>query len=108
MRLMASLFAVLRDVWAIISTNEGRVMVLDRDVSDDHVFSEQGEHLFEVKVQGSYSLRAIASHQESEHFIVIEYEQRNGKVRVLMYPKEGDFLRSIQSEIDFLQSVTVN
>ena len=29
MRLMASLFAVLRDVWAIISTNEGPVMVLD-------------------------------------------------------------------------------
>jgi len=99
---------ILRDGWAITSANEGRVMVLDRDDSYVHVFSEQGEHLFEVKVKGSYSPRAITFHQESEHFIVIGQEQgTDGKVRVLIYTKEGDFLRNIQLEIDSPQSIAV-
>jgi len=58
-------------------------------------------------VKGSYFPRAIAFHQEGEHFIVIGQEQGNGNVRVLMYTKEGDFLRSIHLEIDSPQSIAV-
>lgn len=49
-------------------------------------------------MQGSFTAHSIAFHRESDHI-----EKGSGKVRALIYTKEGHFVRSIQLGIDCLK-----
>ena len=94
---------ILRNARDITAASEGHALVVDRADSCVHVFSEQGEHLSDIKVQGSFSAHSIAFHRESDHIVVISHEQGSGKVRALIYTKGGHFVRSIQLGIDCLK-----
>ena len=79
----------------ITATNDGRVMVVKRDDSSVHIFSEDGDYLDKFKLQGSYFSPTIAFHQLSEH-VVIAGKKEESVVVVEIFTKDGEFVRSTQ------------
>jgi len=89
----------LKYAWDITAANDGRVMVVERDDSCVHIFSEDGVHLNKFKLQGRYWYPRIAFHRESEH-VVIAGKEGNPRapslLHVEIFTKDGDFVRSTQ------------
>jgi hypothetical protein len=87
--------------------SDGRVMVLDGN--DVHVFSEQGAHISEFKLEGCSSFSRIAFHHSSEHVIVADVEKNCLYVKI--YTKDGELVRSTQIPTErispFLQGMAV-
>ena len=79
----------------ITAANDGRVMVVKRDDSSVHIFSEDGDYLDKFKLQGSYFSPSIAFHQLSGH-VVIAGKKPGEPVVVVEITKDGEFVRSTQ------------
>ena len=69
-------------------------MVVDREDSCVHIFSEDGVHLNKFKLQGHYDFPYIAFHRLTEH-VVIAGEATNAR-HVEIFTKDGEFVRSTQ------------
>ena len=80
----------------ITAANDGRVMVLDGDDSCVHIFSEDGDHLNKIKLQGCYSHPIIAFHRASEHVVVAGVEREKDLLHVEICNKDDEFARSTQ------------
>ena len=85
----------LKDLYAITAVNDGFFMVVDRDDFCVHIFSEDGVHLNQFKLRGSYRYPRIAFHFLSEH-VVIAGKKGEPVVVVEIFTKDGEFVRSTQ------------
>ncbi|KAL9967029.1 hypothetical protein ACROYT_G025185 [Oculina patagonica] len=85
---------ILKDARDITAASDGRVMVVDRDDSCVHIFSERGDHLHKFKLQGCYRYPRIACHRASECFVVVSLERRKDLLQVEAYTKNGEFVRN--------------
>jgi len=98
----------LKDARDITAANDGRVMVVEWGASCVHIFSEDGIHLTNFKLQGRYWLPRIAFHRESESVVIAGEE---GYLLYLeIFTKDGDFVRSTQmhgERIEFVRGMTV-
>ena len=95
----------------ITAANDGRVMVVNWDSGDDvHIFSEDGDYLDKLKLQGRYHYSPkIAFHQLTES-VVIAGVKEELVVGVEIFTKDGEFVRSTQiheERIDNIQGMTV-
>ena len=82
----------------ITAANDGRVMVLDGGDDCVHIFSEDGDYLDKLKVQGrlyDYDFTRIAFHQLTES-VVIASKKEGLVVGVEVFTKDGEFVRSTQ------------
>ena len=102
------------NVFLIAATYDGRVMVLNKHDSDIQVFGEQGDLINIFKVEGSYHTHdhypRIASHPATEHLIVAGFEKKKFRLDMLIYTKNGEFVRRIQygeEKIASIQGITV-
>ena len=86
----------MENPWDITAANDGRVLVVERDASCLHIFSEDGKHFNTIKLQGCYSPPRIAFRRESEHVVVAGVERNKDLLQVEIYTKDGEFFRSIQ------------
>ena len=89
---------ILKDARDITAANDGRVMVVGRDDSCVHIFSEDGDHLNKFKLQmsyASYDFPRIAFHRASERVVVAGDEEKK-HLHVEIYTKDGEFVRSTQ------------
>ena len=86
----------MEDPCDITAANDGRVMVVEWNASCLHIFSEDGNHLNKIKLQGCYSPPSIAFHSASEHVVVAGVERKKDLLQVEIYTKDGEFVRSIQ------------
>ena len=95
----------------IAAANDGRVMVVDGYDSCVHIFSEDGDHLKTFKLQGRYSLPRTAFHRRSENVVIAgRDEEECDLLHVVIFSKDGDFVRSIQiheERIHFIAGMTV-
>ena len=99
----------LKDPRDITAANDGRVMVVGRDDSCVRIFSEDGVHLNQFKLRGSYRYPRIAFHFLSEH-VVIAGKKEEPVVVVEIFTKDGDFVRSTQihdKRTGFISGMTV-
>ena len=99
---------VLNYATDITATNDNRVMVVEK--SCVHVFTENGEHLFKINLEGSFCFPKITFHWPSEYAVVAGDEAGTNNLRFLIYTKDGDFVRSIrldEERIDWLGGITV-
>ena len=94
----------------ITAANDGRVMVVDWDWDVDdscvHIFSEDGDYLDKLKLQGRPK---IAFHQLTES-VVIAVMKEGLVVGVEIFTKDGEFVRSTQIQeerIDYITRMTV-
>ena len=102
------------DVFVITAANDGRVMVLNKHDSDIQVFGEQGDLINNFNVEGSYHTHdhypRISFHPTSEHLIVAGFERKKFRLDMLIYTKNGEFVRRIQygeEKIGSIQGITV-
>ena len=65
----------LKCAWDITAANDGRVMVVERDGSCVHIFSEDGDYLEKFKLQGRDFYLSIAFHRASEHVVMAGAQQ---------------------------------
>jgi len=89
----------LKCAWDITAVNDGRIMVVEMSDSCVHIFSEDGDYLDSLKLQGRYVYHSIAFRQASEHVVIAGTEQlRIGYdlLRVEIWTKDGEFVRSTQ------------
>ena len=97
----------------ISGANDGRVMVVERDDPCVHIFSEDGDYLEKLELQGSYYFPTIAFHRASEHVVIADRQGPQGKLHPLqveIFTKGGEFVRSTQilEEIsDYIRWMTV-
>ena len=91
----------------ITAANDGRVMVLERDDSCVHIFSEDGDYLDKFKPQERYFNPRIAFHQLTEHVVIAGLKP---VVVVEIFTKDGEFVRSTQiheERIYYIRGMTV-
>lgn len=103
----------LKDASAITAAHDGRVLVVGKDGSHVHVFSEMGEHLGNFQVRGFHFSLNIAFYRSSARHIVVAGKENLKKYRLHMhiYTVEGELVRTIQLDgkgIDYLSTVTVS
>ena len=94
----------------ITAANDGRVMVVERDDSCVHIFSEDGDYLDKFKLQGRYYFPGIAFHMSSEHVVIAATKEEESVVFVEVFTKDGEFVRSTQiheEQIDITTGMTV-
>ena len=99
----------LKDPCDITAAKNNCVMVVGRDDSRVHIFSEDGVHLNQFKLRGSYRYPRIAFHLLSEH-VVIAGKKEEPVVVVEIFTNNGDFVRSTQiheERIDCISGMTV-
>jgi len=84
----------LKIAWDITAANDGRFMVVEWGDSCVHIFTEDGVHLNNFKLQGRYWYPRIAFHRGSESVVIAA----KGKdlLHVEIFTKDGDFVRSTQ------------
>ena len=100
---------ILEDPQDITAANDGRVMVVGRDDSCVHIFSEDGDYHNKFKLQRDYLFPRIAFHRASEHVVVAGAKEEK-HLHVEIYNKDGEFVRSTQIHeegIRFVQGITV-
>ena len=100
---------ILKNAWDITAANDGRVMVVGRDDSCVHIFSEDGVHLNQFKLRESYRYQRIAFHLLSEH-VVIAGKKEEPEIVLEIFTKDGDFVRSTQfheERVDCISGMTV-
>ena len=80
----------------ITTVSDGRVMVVQKQKPEVHIFSEQGDHLNKFCLQRSLFSPKIAFHRESQQVAVVRNVQFfSDKLYIEIYTKDGEFLRSI-------------
>lgn len=87
---------------AIAAANNGRVMVQDEHNGSRYVrvFSELGEHLFKIKVEGSFAFADIAFDHAREQIVVAFQEAGKPCLRLLVYTKDGrTIVRSVELDV---------
>ena len=91
------------------TANDGRVMVVDKDDSFVHIFSEDGNHLNKFKRHGRHRFPEIAFHRASEHVVVAYAEPGKQRLYLELYTRDGEFVRSTQiyeEGIEYLRGMT--
>ena len=86
---------ILESADDIAADNDGAVMVLDSSVSCVHVFAVDGTQLstFNINAKGYYY--RMTCHPAGEHVVVAINERGTGRLRVLIYTRDCEFVRSI-------------
>ncbi|PFX12624.1 Natural resistance-associated macrophage protein 2 [Stylophora pistillata] len=98
---------ILKSAWDVTVATDGRVMVMDRDDSCVHIFSEHGEHLNKFKLQrNDCYYTSIAFHRTGEHVVIACVRKEKELLQVEIYSKDGEFVRSVQIQIDGIDFVT--
>ena len=102
------------NVFVIAAANDGRVMVLNKHDPDIQVFGEQGDLINTFNVEGSYHSHdhcpRLSFHPASKHLIVAGFEKKKFRLDMLIYTKNGEFVRRIQygeEQIGSIQDITV-
>ena len=103
----------LKEASAIAAANDGCAIVADDDDGSYriNVFREKGKRICMFNVERSLQYHQATFHQGSEHVVVagIETEGKN-RLQILIYTKDGEFVRSIESDkedIVQLRGITV-
>ena len=99
----------------VAAANDGGVIVASggRDSYWVNAFSKKGKRLHHFKVERSFDYLQTTFHQASEHVVVAGINVERGKenhLEVLIYTKEGEYVRSIQYEeedILYVRGITV-
>ena len=78
----------------ITAATDGRVMVVERDDSCVHIFSEDGDHLKTFELQERYYNPRIAFHRGNENVVIAG--KRESLLHVVIFTKDGEFVRSTQ------------
>jgi len=100
---------ILRFAEDITAANDGHVMVVEWVDSRVHIFSEDGNHLNQFKLQGCYFYFRIAFHRLSEHVVIaVKKEEPDypGLLHVEIFTKDGDFVRSTQIHEERIHRIT--
>ncbi|KAL9970633.1 hypothetical protein ACROYT_G023043 [Oculina patagonica] len=79
----------------ITAANDGRVMVTDAYNGHVTIFSDYGDLLSVIKLREECVYPQIAFHRKTEHIVVVGKEQEKDRLCVMVYTKDGDFVRSI-------------
>ncbi|PFX12701.1 Beta-1,4-N-acetylgalactosaminyltransferase 3 [Stylophora pistillata] len=96
---------ILKEPRDITISNDGFSIVLT--ASCVHIFSDQGDHLnkFKLQINGCvYS--SITFHRRGEYVVVAGCEDRKKLLHVEIYTKDGEFVRSVQIQNDWICRVT--
>ena len=100
----------------ITAANDGRVMVVDEIGNDDscvRIFSEDGDYLDKLKLQGRddfFRVPRIAFHQLTESVVIAGLKKEELVVDVEIFTKDGEFVRSTQIHEEgnhYIQGMTV-
>ncbi|XP_022810039.1 uncharacterized protein LOC111347047 [Stylophora pistillata] len=93
---------ILVSAWDFTVATDGHVMVVDRDDSCVHIFSEHGEHLNKFKLQrNDCYYTSIAFHRTGEHVVIAGAREEKKLLQVEIYSKDGEFVRScVEIQID--------
>ena len=98
---------ILQDAWDITVAQDGRVMVVNENVSSIDIFSEHGDYLNKFHLQRSYDEpTSIAFHWESGHVVVAGCEREKELLHLEIYTKDGAFVIRTQIHEKGIQSVT--
>ncbi|XP_022788349.1 uncharacterized protein LOC111328223 isoform X1 [Stylophora pistillata] len=95
---------ILENPSDITISNDGLIFVSTD--SCVHIFGDQGDHLNKFKLQsnGCDYLR-IRFHPGGEHVVIAGRERGKDLLRVEIYTKDGEFVRSAQIQIDGIREV---
>ncbi|PFX11314.1 RING finger protein nhl-1, partial [Stylophora pistillata] len=86
---------------------DGRVMVVGRRDSCVHIFSEHGDHLNKFKLQrNDCDYTRITFHRTGEHVVIAGDREEKELLQVEIYSKDGEFVRSVEIQIDGIYYVT--
>ena len=98
---------ILDYVTDVTVANDGRVMVVDRRDCCVHIFSEHGDHLNKFKLQRNDCFYAnITFHRTGEHVVIAGARKEKELLQVEIYSKDGEFVRSVEIQIDGIDFVT--
>ena len=91
---------IIRKVFAVIVTNDGRAMVADQCDHCVHIFGESGDYLDKFKLQRiEYAYRRITFHRPGEQVVVVG--TRVGiLLQVEIYSKDGKYVCCAEIPID--------
>ena len=102
---------IMKSPNAIAAAHEGRTLVTDDGDSCVHVFSEHGEDILQLTEMQEYdSSIYTAFHWPSEHVVVAGLRPRTKDLLLLIYTKDGEFVRRIEHSVEgirFLEGLTV-
>ena len=81
----------------ITATCDGRVMIVDEDDDSLYIFDVQGHQLgkFNIKYERDVYYR-IACHAASDHVVLAGKEREKGRLTLVIYTFNGEFVRRIQ------------
>ncbi|PFX26956.1 hypothetical protein AWC38_SpisGene8331 [Stylophora pistillata] len=95
---------ILKDAWAVTVATDGRVMVMDDGNSCVHMFSEHGDHLNKCKLQrNDCNYTSITFYRTGEHVVIARAREGKDLLQVEIYSKDGEFVRSVEIQVDGIQ-----
>ena len=99
---------MLKDAWDITAGPDGQVMILDRGNSCVFIFTDDGQQQckFNINTKEDDLYRRIACHPSGEHVVVAGWEQGTDHLSVVIYTKDGEFVRRIKLHEDEFHCVT--
>ncbi|PFX11416.1 Brain tumor protein, partial [Stylophora pistillata] len=98
---------VVNYVTDVTVATDGRVMVMYRDDFWVYIFSEHGDYLNKFKLQrNDYNDTSITFHRTGEHVVIAGVREEKELLQVEIYSKDGEFVRSVEIQIDGSYSVT--
>lgn len=98
---------ILKNACDVTVATDGRVMVMERGDSCVHIFSEHGDHLNKFKLQrNDCGYESITFHRTGEHVVIAGARERKELLQVEMYSKDGEFVSSVEIQIDGIYLVT--
>ena len=101
---------ILKEAWAITTVPDGSVMVIDKDDSCVHVFTEDGTQLNKFNINTKGDFYRVASHPAGEHVVIACREPGTHRPRVDIFTKDGEFARAIaldEERIHWFGGITV-
>ena len=90
---------ILKKATDITASKDGRIMIMDKGEACVHLFTESGEPTTKFNISSEEDLHCrIAFHPAGEHVVVAIKEKDRLGIRLAVYNKDGEFVRSIKLE----------
>ena len=87
---------ILKDAWDITAGPDGQVMILDRYESCVFIFTGDGEQQQRFNINTEDVYWYIACHPSGENVVVAGRERATNYVCVVIYTKDGEYVRRIK------------
>lgn len=101
----------LKNVTDITAVPDGLVVVMDKDDSCVHVFTEDGEQQFKFSINTEeQEYYRVACHPAGEHMVFAGYQRGKDRMCLAIYTKDGEFERTVNVDegIRVISGVTVS